>query len=551
MQDRWSTLFNSIKPERMADNLSAATPAAADLGSRIASVARTHADLPALWAHGECLTYRELAQRAARIGRALTQQGIGPDDRVAILSERGVMAYVAILAVLFAGAAYVPLNVRFPTGRNRRIVESSGARALICSAAQSEMVGEVLEGVQNIELLLGPESGEALPLPVKQLIAADLDVLPADLHALPCESNPGRLAYLFFTSGTTGAPKGVPISHENVAAYLRGIGSVAKVSAGDRIMQVVDLTFDLSVHDIFTAWTSGACLFSIPENGSLLGSRFVEEHSATHWLAVPSTAALMKQAGLLTPGCMPSLKYSFFCGEALPGSVAEAWAAAAPNSQVFNIYGPTEATVAFSSYRYLPGEAAPPAIVSLGKPFPEQRMGLFDEGGDRADGVGEICLSGTQLTEGYWNAPALTDERFFEAEGHRWYRTGDVGRYVEGEGYAYLGRADRQVKIRGYRVELQEIENAIREATDCDLAAVVPWPLDNSGSALGCVAFAVGGTTSDDPLERCRERLPDYMVPSELIAIEEMPLNANGKIDHRALAQLLQGRSSTVATVQI
>jgi acyl-CoA synthetase (AMP-forming)/AMP-acid ligase II len=177
--------------------------------------------------------------------------------------------------------------------------------------------------------------------------------------------------------------------------------------------------------------------------------------------------------------------------------------------------------------------------VSLGEPFPEQRMRLFDSDGRTVDtDVGEICLSGSQLTDGYWNAPKITAQRFFEADGRRWYRTGDLGRYVPGEGISYLGRVDRQVKLRGFRVELQEIENAVRQATGSELVAVVPWPVDASGSALGCVAFAVEAVP-DGALERCREILPDYMVPSQIISIDALPLNSNGKVDHLALARRL------------
>lgn len=493
-----------------------------NLGSAVAEIARAHPTRPALWARGELLTYRELLERAAAVAHGLRLSGIGPGDRVAILSERSTAAYVAILAALFAGAAYVPLNVRFPAERNRRILESSGARALICSDGQEQVAGNLIGDLSERVVLL-----------VSGRDKAD------STERLPCDDGAGNLAYIFFTSGTTGAPKGVPISHDNVFAYLRGIRTLTDVTFDDRVMQAVDLTFDLSVHDIFLAWTSGACLYSIPENGTLLCTRFIEEHEGTHWLSVPSAAALVKQAGLLTAGCMPSLRYSFFCGEALTGTVAESWAAAAPASQIINIYGPTEATVAFSAYRYAPGQAQPPAVVSLGEPFPEQHMELFtDEGESVRDGVGEICLSGSQVTDGYWNAPEITSERFFRAEGRRWYRTGDLGRYIVGEGYAYLGRADRQVKLRGYRVELQEIENAVRKVTGCDLAAVIPWPLDESGAALGCVAFIVGGSIGQ-AADRLGELLPDYMVPSGIQQLKEMPLNPNGKIDHRALAQTM------------
>ena len=491
------------------------------LGTIIAEIAVANPDRPALWAKGELVTYHQLLESASRLAFEFRSAGVCHGDRVAILSERSTTPYIAILGALLAGAAYVPLNVRYPEERNRRILESSGASILLCSDRQEADARRMVDRLTDITMIC---ARNALTTFSSEKLHADLEVDAASL------------AYVFFTSGTTGTPKGVPITHANVLSYLRGIKSFVEIGPDDRVMQVVDLTFDLSVHDIFLAWTAGACLFSIPENGTLLCTRFVEEHSGTHWLSVPSAAALVKQTGLLTPGSMPTLKYSLFCGEALPGTVAENWATAAPNSKIFNIYGPTEATVAFSAAPYVPGQAYPPAIVSLGSAFPEQRMGLFDENGCRIDdGVGEICLAGSQLTDGYWNAPQITAERFFEAEGERWYRTGDLGKFVPGEGYAFLGRSDRQVKIRGYRVELQEIENAVREAAASDIAAVVLWPLDKSGAAMGNLAFVVGGVVDGTTLARVGERLPDYMVPSKIERLAALPLNANGKIDHRAL----------------
>ncbi len=477
------------------------------------------------------LSYGKLIGSAQKIAASLRHCGLTTGDRVAIFSERSTTPYVAILGTLLAGCAYVPLNVRFPEDRNRRILDSSGAKVLLCSDLQEASARHILGDRSEIVMMTASQS----------IGGPQSTINPSEI------ATENDLAYVFFTSGTTGAPKGVPITHGNVLAYLRGIKSCIEVAPGDRVMQVVDLTFDLSVHDIFLAWTEGACLISIPENGTLLCTRFVEEHSGTHWLSVPSAAALVNQTGLLTAGSMPSLRYSLFCGEALPGAVAESWATAAPNSEIFNIYGPTEATVAFSASRYTPGQPDPPAIVSLGESFPEQRMGLFDENNERSrEQLGEICLSGSQLTDGYWNAPTITGERFFEAEGHRWYRTGDLGKYVPGEGYAFLGRADRQVKIRGYRVELQEIENAIREVTGSNLAAVVLWPFDESGAAMGTVGFIVGGTVNLDTNNRLGAMLPDYMIPSSIEQLTDMPLNANGKIDHRALGEVALGSQSGV-----
>ena len=521
MSGRWLTSSKRVRRRSLV---------AKSIGTIVAEIAIAHTDRPALWAKGELLSYRQLFERAQSMAAAFQDAGTRPGDRVAILSERSTTPYIAILGTLLAGAAYVPLNVRYPEARNRRIIESSGASVLLCSDLQEAAARRVLNNLSDIVLVTATNALTTRPNTVGGHSKADA----------------GKLAYVFFTSGTTGVPKGVPISHKNVLAYLRGIKSFVQIAPDDRVMQVVDLTFDLSVHDIFMAWTAGACLYSIPENGTLLCTRFVEEHSGTHCLCVPSAAALVNQAGLLTAGSMATLKYSLFCGEALPGVVAENWAAAAPNSKIFNIYGPTEATVAFSASRYIPGQNNPPAIVSLGEPFPEQRMGLFDENACLVnDGVGEICLSGSQLTDGYWDAPKITAERFFFTEGERWYRTGDLGRYVAGEGYAFLGRADRQVKIRGYRVELQEIENAVCKATGSDLAAVVLWPLDKSGAAMGNIAFVVGGAIDQNALARVSAMLPDYMVPSRIEQLAEMPLNANGKIDHRALSEAVVGRQKS------
>lgn len=512
------------------------TPRSTTLGELILDHARAGPHRQALWARGETLTYGELIERAGGMAALLGENGLGPDDRVAVLSERTATVYAAIVATLINGSAYVPLNPRFPSKRNRQILESSAARALICSESQRAMLDEIGDSLPNLEMIILPESGSRCSIDVRQLLATDLSRPGIDTR-FNCEVAPGELAYLLFTSGTTGVPKGVPITNANVLAYLRGIRNICVVEKDARLLQIADLTFDMSVHDLFLAWTSGATLFSAPENATLLSSRLVAEHDLTHWFSVPSAAALIRQAGLLDAGFMPSLRFSFFCGEALTGAVAEAWAAAAPNSAIINLYGPTEATVAVSAFRYSPGQADPPAVVPLGHPFPEQTMTLFDSAGQPAeDETGEICLSGSQVACGYWQSPELTAEQFFEWQGRRWYRTGDLGRFAADEGFSYLGRADRQVKIRGYRMELQEIEAAVRKATGRDLAAVLPWPIVESGSALGCIAFVVGSDVAPTALEECRKLLPEYAVPSCILPIHEMPLNTNGKFDYRALS---------------
>lgn len=507
-----------------------------NIGRLLLDVARAHRDAPALWARGETLTYGQLFDRAAALAAALRASGrVRPADRVAFLANRTPTAYVALLAAILAGATYAPLNPRFPLERNRAILARADAAALIVDERNRAVAAEL--AADGRLLVLAPETpSSALDRP--GWLGAD-DMPPAAWSSEEAFGGDDPL-YLLFTSGSTGEPKGVPISHASLDAYVRNIcGVVGGVGPGDRIAHLVDLTFDISVHDMFVAWLNGAAVHSIPENASLMATRFVQDQALTGWFSVPSTAGLLKQAGQLEPGAMPSLRFTLFCGEALTGQVAEAWCAAAPNARVFNLYGPTEATVAFTSFLYEPGQSDPPPVVALGEPYPGQEIGLFQPDAPArvdADAAGEICLTGSQVTAGYWRAPELNAKRFFEAEGRRWYRTGDLGRRDAKQGYLFAGRVDHQVKIRGYRVELQEIEFVLRQASGRDVVAVVPWPASADGGATGCVGFIAGPQGDAEALrDACRERLPDYMTPSAIVFLDEMPLNASGKVDYPRL----------------
>lgn len=512
------------------------TAIAADL---VAASGR-NADRPALWVNGKTLTYKDLFRDAMRLAAALMHRGVQRGDRVAILSQRSSTAYLSVLAALLAGATYVPLNPRFPVERNRSILRLSGARALIVDQRNLGFAVASSDDSDGPQIILAPESRRGVETSINLTSAEELPAI-ADADEMDLGASGDALAYLLFTSGSTGVPKGVPISHGNLAAYVANITEVAGgIGPGDRLAQLADLTFDISVHDMFASWLNGACVISIPENASLMATRFVQDHEVTGWFSVPSTAGMLKQTGLLLPNSMPSLRFTFFCGEALAGQVAEAWAMAAPNSALWNLYGPTEATVAFTAFRYRPGQAEPPPVVALGVPYPGQEIELFSPDAPSAvaeDAVGEICLCGTQVTQGYWQAPDLNAQRFFHANGKRWYRTGDLGRRSRAGGFLFAGRVDHQVKIRGYRVELQEIEFVVRRASGADVVAVIPWPLAGDGGATGCVAFVArpGGDAVAIQAE-CKRVLPDYMVPARIVFLREMPLNPNGKVDYVRLA---------------
>lgn len=364
---------------------------------------------------------------------------------------------------------------------------------------------------------------------------------------VPQEVTEDSVAYLLFTSGSTGDPKGVPVTHRNVRAYVDFAVDRYEIDCEDRVSQAFDLTFDLSVHDMFTAWERGACLYCIPEPIASTAARFIRDNRLTHWFSVPSAASIMSRMRLLRPGLFPSLRYSLFCGEALPAKILIAWQAAAPNSVIENLYGPTEATIAITSYRWDDVDArrrGRNGVVPIGWAFRGQRSRVVDENLEpvQPGQPGELLVGGSQITPGYWGSPEETRARYVTL-GDRltWYRTGD--RVVEDNDGClhYLGRLDDQVKIRGYRVELQEIDHTLREICDSDQVACIAWPVDN-GIADSIVAFVSQPTNSSDEeiIRRCRESLPEHMVPRRIVFVADMPRNANGKVDRRKLRTQLE-----------
>jgi len=521
-----------------------------------------HGRQPALWVDGSLLTYAELHDAAARLAGAvrMARDGDGSGEAAAneprqcgLLVNRTPTAYAAVLASLMTGSAYVPLNPQFPPDRLRHMLLSSAIDTVVVDRASATAAGPLLESVARpLNVLVADAVSPQWPMRGprhRYLGRADIE------RAAPAGPIADRSredgAYLLFTSGSTGTPKGVLISNDNALAYIMNASRRYRPTPDDRFSQLFDFSFDLSVHDMFLAWSAGACLYCAPE-GSLIGmGDFIRRCGLTFWFSVPSTAAFMRRVRMLKPGSFPSLRWSLFCGEALPTGLAASWQEAAPNSTVENLYGPTEATIAFTAYRLprprpLELDAMPTA--PIGMPLTGQQAMIIDEEGEpaRAGEPGELCLGGSQVAAGYWHAPEQTAARFKPPAGEdaaatRWYRTGDRAVMHREHGLVFLGRMDRQAKIRGHRVELMEVEHALRLAAATDTVAAIPWPLDADGLALGLVGFVAGSqSTAAGILACCRERLPDYMVPSHIHRVTSWPLNANGKTDYAALTSLLR-----------
>jgi acyl-coenzyme A synthetase/AMP-(fatty) acid ligase len=275
---------------------------------------------------------------------------------------------------------------------------------------------------------------------------------------------------------------------------------------------------------------------------------FAQRHGIQGWCSVPSVVGMAKRLGRLSPGMLPELRSSMFCGEALPVSLAEEWARVAPNQKIINTYGPTETTVACTGAEFLPFKPDPdqPASVPLGDVFENCAIVLVDEAGNPG-ASGELWIGGAQVANGYINNEEESRKKFVTRTfpGHdydRWYRSGDLVRFDERYGFVFEGRIDHQVKIQGYRIELLEIEEILRRVSGSPEAAAVPWPLNSSGSAEGIAGFVCASAmTENEIIEGCRTFLPGYMTPKQIVFVEKLPLNTNGKVDRNVLRQMLAG----------
>ncbi|MBI3217270.1 MAG: AMP-binding protein [Mycobacterium sp.] len=494
------------------------------LHRRFADAVQQHPDRIALEIGPTTLTYRELDDFAGRIAKSVADE-VGTDrPRLALHVTREVSTYAAYLAVLRLGGTVVPVNPTAPPGRNRNIVLAADARAVLTSKA--------------IDFELGAPQHVIAPAATSAPARPDAD--------------PGELAYILFTSGSTGAPKGVPISHGNVDAYLERVCARYGLQPGMRASQTFDLTFDLSVFDMFATWSTGATLV-VPLRSQLLAPvQFARDRRLTHWFSVPSVISYAHRLRSLTPASLPELRWSLFCGEPLTIQQAQWWNTAAPSSTIENLYGPTELTISCAEYR-LPRQPddwprTANGTVPVGTIYPHLEHRVIDHDGHTTTD-GELVVRGSQRFGGYTN-PGDDDGRFSHSVEDRlvpnsrgtrpapqdWYHTGDRVTEIDGQ-LIHLGRLDHQVKIRGYRIELGEIEAALRGQPGVHDAIVVATPAGDEQ----VLDAACTGTDLDDAalLRALRTTLPRYMVPRRVVVLDSLPLNANGKIDRSAIARTL------------
>lgn len=520
------------------------------LHARFLQVVESMPTRAALEVDGEVINYAELGRRARALAATLMAHRVSEAvPLTCVLGARSAAGFEGILGTLCSGHGYVPMLPSYPAARLALMIDRSEARALVVDADGCKQLAKVLPLVSRslTVLVAGGDLDPQLATdnPRHTLIAREA-FADAESWREPVV-DPNATAYLLFTSGSTGEPKGVMVAHRNIVRFLDVVTERYSLTADDRFSHVFEVTFDLSLFDLFGAWTNGGCLCVPDTRQRMLPASYVVDSRLSVWFSVPSTALLMKETRTLVPGGFPNLRCSLFCGEALTLAVAEAWAEAAPESVLDNLYGPTELTLACTWYRLHEGSGAEAhgGLVPIGAALPQMRAKVVDEALHEVPPgeTGELIMAGPQVALGYWRDETRTAAAFVVPPGETetFYRTGDRVQRPHGDGpLLFLGRLDHQVKIRGFRVELGEVEAAVRDEGPVDSAVALGWPLAAAGGAAGIVAFIDDAAIDTRALKRrLNERLPRYMVPKTIRVIDSFPLNANGKIDRNALLQRL------------
>jgi amino acid adenylation domain-containing protein len=511
----------------------------------------------ALECGGEAVSYHDLDQLSNRLAMTLAQHGVGRHDRVGICTPKGTAAYVSLFASLKLGACFVPLDPAAPAERSRYVLADCGVRALVGTA---ETLAPLLaEAPAALRLAIDAGSAHWPRAPA----AGGRGAFPRRLgweEALAVDGAPQAgaglrsagaaieddLAYILYTSGSTGRPKGVMLSHRNALTFVDWAVPALGLRAADRVAGVAELHFDLSTLDTFGSVAAGATLVPLPA-GALLRPRAVTEWMEANrisvWYSTPSTLVLLLTHGGLGSRPLPALRLVLFAGEVFPVKHLRRLAAALPQAELYNLYGPTETNVcSWHCCAELPH--GDDATLPIGSACANTELAAMDEEGREvaAGEEGELWVRGPSVMRGYWGDPERSRAclrlcRHPSGAEERWYRTGD---FVVRDGagcYQFRGRRDHMVKVRGFRVELGEIESALYAHPQVSELAVVAARGEDGCSLCAFVVPAGHRALSAIALKRyLHARLPSYMVPAEVRFVAALPKTSSGKIDRVRLA---------------
>ncbi len=477
-------------------------------------------DLNAFCINEQFYTYNQFAQHISKIRSALQKTEI-KNSNIGLVVNDDIETYASIIAIWLEGYAYVPLHPQQPPDRSLEIINQA-----------------------DIELVL--DSGNTiLSITVPVIETAKLHF--ESMNLVPETIADDSLAYILFTSGSTGKPKGVMISRKNVGAFMKSFRETGfQINETDKCLQCFDLTFDVSVQSYLVPLTNGACTYTIPHDQIKYSYVYglLDDHQLTFGAMAPSMIRYLRP--YFDEINIPSMRYCILTAEASPVALINEWADCIPNAEIFDFYGPTEATIycTYHKYNRKAENKQLNGMLSIGKAMPGLNAIIIDDEG-KCLGVnqkGELCISGEQVTPGYWKNPEKNKESFFDMETDgtltRFYKTGDSC-YFDSDGDIMLaGRLDYQVKIQGYRIELGEIEYHAREFLTGQNAVAVAFT-----NAMGNteIALFIEGALQSEPelLHHLNTRMPYYMIPTKILAEGTFPINTSGKVDRIKLKSQL------------
>jgi amino acid adenylation domain-containing protein len=495
------------------------------------------------------MTFHELSAESDRLAKCLVGLGVSREERVVYFLPRSPDCIIAMLGILKTGAAYIPLDQKTPVERWLQIIVDAAPKAIICDRTTLE---ESLERSKMLEfrppmICLGPR--ETLPGFAEQKVFfyEDMDSF-SDVSLTP-EGSPDDVAYVLYTSGSTGIPKGVMITHRNIRNYVDWAVDYFQITHADRILGTAPFYFDMSTFDIFCFLATGATFCLATESLLLFPEklvRFMEDEKVTLWKGVSSLLMYMCRAGVLRAGRIPSLRTVIFAGESLDAKYLAMWMETFPEKSFFNGYGPTEATGVSVCYhvKQMPEPGQP---IPIGRPCKGAKVILIDENDLPVvpGQVGELCIAGECLARGYLNDPEKTRKNFSSpppgcsSVGDRIYRTGDLVRETPSGDLVFVSRKDYQVKWMGYRIELGEIETNLMAHPNIRDAAVLLAGTGAGGLMELAAFFESESEVSASGLARFMEgRVPPYMIPKRFVRMEMLPRNDRGKISRDAILQV-------------
>jgi amino acid adenylation domain-containing protein len=501
----------------------------------------------------QTITYAELEDESNKLAHYFSTIGVEKGERIGIYMNRSILSIVGVFGILKAGGTYVPVDPMCPPNRLSYIIGKCKIKYLLTSQEKLANIEKAFpEGCpMEYVLIMNSQKSDSRLSGIVRLINW------TEIREISSSDVPGKdpidsdLAYILFTSGSTGNPKGVMISHLNSLTFVNSAHKFFQINPNDRFSNICPLHFDMSIFDYFVAFKAGASVVIIPETDSIFPAKiaeYIEKNSISVWNSVPSALTLLANMTNLDKYDLSSLRLILFAGEVFPVKYLRKLHKSIPNAKFCNIYGQTEANS--STYYWVENVPSDDTMVlPIGKALPNFEVFALDEEGRKVDKPGEkgeLYVRASSVALGYWEDAQKTDECFVKNplkpnRNERIYKTGDLVCLDSDGNYLFLGRKDHMIKSRGYRIEIGEIETILSNHDEIKRAVVIPIPDELIGNRISAILIPM---TSDFPnkediLKYCSNKLPKYMIPEIIEFRDSLPMTSSGKVDRKSLSESL------------